>query len=172
MPNRTQKLRKEKLDLDLWQKLYYKNQQEYLRKRLLAIRYLWEGQTKVEVSKLLECTDKTLATWIDKYLEGGFKKLTSPITHQVKQRLNPEQKQELFKMLLSEKPSDYGIDRNIWTAKIIAQVILEKWDVSLKDSRIYSILDELNLSHQKSHRDYDNADPNLQKEFVEKIKKK
>jgi hypothetical protein len=30
------------LDWDLWQKLYYKHQQEYLRQRLLAIKYLYE----------------------------------------------------------------------------------------------------------------------------------
>jgi len=171
MSNRTQKIRKQKLDLDLWQNFYYKHQQEYLRKRLLAIKYLWSGKTKVEVSNLLGCTDKTLATWIDKFLEGGLEMLTSPITHQVKQRLNPEQKQELLQIVLSERPTDYGIDRNIWTGKIIAQVISQKWSVFLKDSRIYEILEELNLSYQKAHRDYANSKPEQQKQFVKTLKK-
>jgi transposase len=41
----------------------------------------------------------------------------------------------------------------------------------LKDSRIYDILADLGLSHQKAHRDYENGDPEVQKEFVATIKK-
>ncbi len=43
--------------------------------------------------------------------------------------------------------------------------------MDLKTSRIYEILDNLNLSHQKAHRDYDNADPAKQKKFVKLLKK-
>lgn len=43
--------------------------------------------------------------------------------------------------------------------------------VELKDSRIYEILDELNLSHQKAHRDYANADEEQQNIFVLNLKK-
>jgi hypothetical protein len=41
----------------------------------------------------------------------------------------------------------------------------------VKTSRIYEILDNLNLSHQKAHRDYENASPEKQKEFVKMLKK-
>lgn len=40
-------------------------------------------------------------------------------------------------MLLEQTPIDYGIERNLWTAKIMIQVIDQKWNVKLKDSRIY-----------------------------------
>ena len=63
--NRTFRLGNRQLDLELWQNLYYKCQQEYLRKRLLAIKYLYEGKTRTEVSDLLDCHYKTLSTWID-----------------------------------------------------------------------------------------------------------
>lgn len=43
--------------------------------------------------------------------------------------------------------------------------------VELKESRIYEILDELNLSHQKAHRDYANADKEQQNIFVSNLKK-
>ncbi len=155
--NRTFRLGDRQLDLELWQKLYYKCQQEYLRKRLLAIKYLYEGKTRTEVSDLLDCHYKTLSTWIDKFLEGGLNNLVEPITHQVSSRLNIEQKQELKRMILEELPRDYGVDRNIWTGKIISNVIELRWGVKLKTTRIYEILNELNLSYQKAHRDYANA---------------
>ena len=151
--NRTLQLSDRQLDWDLWQKLYYKNQKQYLRKRLLAIRYLYEGKSRTEVSELLNCNYKTLSTWIDKFLAGGLNELTKPICHQVSSRLNLEQKEELKRMLLKESPKDYDIDRNIWTGKIISSVIESRWGVKLKTTRIYEILKELNLSYQKAHRD-------------------
>ena len=78
-----------------------------------------------------------------------------PIKHQVKERLNPDQQQEVKEIVLNDRPTKYGIDREIWTGKIIAFVIKQRWGIELKTSRIYEILDNLNLSHQKAHRDYE-----------------
>lgn len=69
-------------------------------------------------------------------------------------------------MLLEQKPTDYGIDRNIWTGEIIRSVMESRWGVKLQTSRIYEILSELNLSHHKPHRDYENADKQQQKSFI------
>lgn len=171
MLTRSDRVRQTPPDWDLWQKLYYQHQQAYIRQRLLAIKYLWLGKSRPEVTQLLGCAYVTLTKWIDKFLEGGLEKLTEPITHQVPSRLGPEQQLELKKMLLSQKPTDYGIDRYIWTGEIISTVLKQRWGVELKDSRIYEILDSLNLSHQKAHRDYANADRELQLQFVETIKK-
>ena len=56
MTSRTQDLKKQQLNLEQWQKLYYQNQQSYLRARLLAIKFLAEGKTRSEVSQLVNCT--------------------------------------------------------------------------------------------------------------------
>jgi transposase len=169
--NLSQRLRLVSLDKKQWQRLYYKNQQEYIRQRLSAIRYLSEGKSRAEVAQLLGCTDLTIARWMGKYLETGLEGLVEPIKHQVRERLNPEQRQEIKEMVLNDRPTKYGIDREIWTGKIIVEVIKQRWGVDLKTSRIYEILDNLNLSHQKAHRDYDNADPAQQKKFVKILKK-
>lgn len=171
MGSRTEKLKQKQLNLEQWQKLYYQNQQSYIRARLLAIKFLAEGKTRKEVSQLLNCTYKTLTSWIDQYLEGGLEKLTESIKHRVSQRMSWSQKQQFKQMLLQQTPQDYGIDRNLWTAKIMIQVIEKNWNIQLKDSRIYEIIGELNLSYQKSHRDYANADKVKQKQFVELLKK-
>jgi hypothetical protein len=69
MQNRTLQLSDRQLDLDLWQKLYYKHQKQYTRQRLLAIKYLYEGKSRREVTELLGCTYKTLTAWLDKYIQ-------------------------------------------------------------------------------------------------------
>lgn len=105
--NRTFRLETHDLDVGLWQHLYYKHQQEYVRKRLLAIRYLYEGKSRIEVSELLNCHYKTIGSWIDKFLERGLTELVKPITHKVESRLNIEQKYELKKNVTIRKT--YGL---------------------------------------------------------------
>ncbi|WP_445251276.1 winged helix-turn-helix domain-containing protein [Microcoleus sp. herbarium5] len=43
--------------------------------------------------------------------------------------------------------------------KLSGVLIKQRWGIELKTSKIYEILEKLNLSHQKAHRDYDNASP-------------
>ena len=170
--NRTEQFREIELDLEAWQKLYYKHQQDYIRKRLSAIKHLHEGKSRLQVCRSIGCAYNTLSSWIDKYIEGGLLGLVVPIKHQnAPQRLSPEQKQELKQIILEQTPRDYGITRNLWTAEIIIAVIQMKWNITFKSSRIYEILDEVGLSYQRAHRDYANADKAEQKAFVEVLKK-
>jgi transposase len=169
---RIEALKNKGLDEKEWRKFYYKYQQQYIRKRLEVIKYLFEGKSRKEVMEQVGCARESVATWIDLYLEGGLKALTAVVKSQRRERLSLSQKAELKAMILQQKPTDYGIDRQIWTGKIISEVLYQRWEVSLKDSRIYDILADLGLSHQKAHRDYENGDPEVQKEFVATIKKK
>jgi transposase len=66
---------------------------------------------------------------------------------------------------------DYGIERQMWTGAILCEVIAQRFEVQLKDSRIYELLNELGLSYQRAHRDYENADPQAQKQWVDTVKK-
>lgn len=169
--NRTQALQDKPFDADEWQKLYYRNQQQYMRQRLVAIKLLHEGQNRTQVSKQLGCRYDTLTNWIDKYLSDGLMGLVTPIRHQKPSRLTPEQQQQLKAMVLTQRPADYGYDRHLWSGAILSKVIEQRFKVKLKDSRIYELLSELGLSYQRAHRDYANADPNAQKEWVETVKK-
>ena len=55
--------------------------------------------------------------------------------------------------------------------KIISNVIELRWGVKLKTTRIYEILNELNLSAQKAHRNYANASQEQQKTFMLSLNK-
>ena len=169
--NRTQTLRAKSFDADEWQKLYYRNQQQYIRQRLSAIKLLHEGHSRTQVSEQVSCRYDTLTSWIDTYLNSGFSGLVSPIRHQKPSRLNPEQQQQLKDMVLRQRPTDYGYERNLWTGALLSEVIEQRFGVLLKDSRIYELLGKLGLSYQRAHRDYANADPKAQKAWVEAVKK-
>ena len=105
------------------------------------------------------------------YCEGGLEALTKLTKSNRAQRLDSEKKVEIKKMLLEQKPTDYGIDRQMWTGKIIVEIVYTRWGIEIKDSRIYDILKEMKLSHQKAHRDYENGDYKTQQEYVATVKK-
>jgi hypothetical protein len=70
--NLTEKFKLIDLDKQQWQRLYYRNQQGYIRQRLSAIRYLSEGKSRAEVCLLVGCVDLTLSRWMEKYIEKGL----------------------------------------------------------------------------------------------------
>jgi transposase len=74
-------------------------------------------------------------------------------------------------MILTQRPTDYGRERQMWTGAILSEVIAQRFEVQLKDSRIYELLDELGLSYQRAHRDYANANSQAQKAWVDTVKK-
>lgn len=169
--NQTQALQAEPFDTDEWQKLYYRHQKQYIRQRLDALKLLQQGNRRIEVCQQVGCSYDTLTRWLKQYLSGGLSKLVSPITHQKPSRLTVEQQQQLKAMVLTQRPSDYGIKQQMWTGAILSEVIAQRFEVQLKDSRIYELLEELGLSYQRAHRDYANADPIAQKDWVETVKK-
>lgn len=169
--NRTQAVQKQSFDCDEWQKLYYRHQQHYIRQRLEAVKLVHQGDSRSQVCEQVGCSYDTLTSWMDQYLKGGLSELVRPIRHQKPSRLSAEQQQHLKTMVLTQRPSDYGIERQMWTGAILSEVIAQRFEVQLKDSRIYELLEELGLSYQRAHRDYANADLQAQTEWVETVKK-
>jgi transposase len=106
--NRTQALKRSTFDAEWWQKLYYRHPQQYIRRRLDAIKLLMQGQSRSQVAQQLNCSYNTLTSWIDDYIKGGLGQLVVAITHNKPSRLTVEQQQQLKVMLLTQRPSDYG----------------------------------------------------------------
>jgi len=132
-----------------------------MRHRLEAIKLLSQGSSRTQACEQVGCRYDTLTNWLDKYLNGGLSELVGPIRHQKPSRLSAEQQQQLKAMVMTQRPIDYGIERQMWTGAILSEVIAQRFEVQLKD-RIYELLEELGLS-MRAHRDYANADPQAQK---------
>lgn len=169
--NQTKALQNKPFDAEQWQKLYYRHQQQYIRHRLKAIQLLQQGSSRAQVCEQVGCCYDTLTSWLKKYLQEGLGGLVTPIRHQKPSRLSVEQQQQLKAMILTQRPTDYGIERQMWTGEILSEVIARRFQVRLKDSRIYDLLNKLGLSYQRAHRDYANANIKAQKEWVNTVKK-
>lgn len=159
-------------DRDLWQTLYYRHQQQSRRRRLLALKAIWDGASMIEVCRTQGMQRKTLEKWLDAYLHGGFDVLLAPQRRPRPQTLTPRRRKVLRYILLHKSPADYGIDSHQWTAPRVRELLRNKWGVALGNTRLYAIFDELGLSHQRAHRDYGPAKPGQRAEFVRKLEKK
>jgi transposase len=169
-----QQVRDKRYDEKEWKRLYHKNQQEYIRRRLRFIAGcvdLEANLNRVQLQSKYEIHGR-FDTWVEAFLSGGLVKLCQPTTRKITNRISDIQKQELKNIILTQTPKDHGIERNLWTAEVIIELLKTKWNIDYKDSRIYEILDNLGLSHQKAHRDYANSDPVLRQERRDVMEKK
>jgi transposase len=171
--NRTQRIQRcAPQDRAKWQALFNRHQQQSRRRRLLALKAIWDGQSMIEVCRSQHVQRKTLEKWLDAYLHGGFKALLAPQRRPRPQTLDPRRRRILRHVLLHKTPADYGIDRYPWTAPLVREWLQKKWGVTLGNTRLYEIFDELGLSHQRAHRDYGPALPGQRAEFVRELEKK
>ena len=161
-------------DIKLLKKLFKKQQKEYIRKRLKAILWLWEGKSWTEIIDKLDIDRDSLRKWVKTLIDHGVKKGLKLLAQakKVKQptKLSPEQEAILIEIIENEKPTDYDYHQNIFTAKILIEIVKKKWQIKLSDQSIYNILHRHKFSYQRGHRDYENADPELQKSYVSKLK--
>jgi transposase len=152
--NRTQRLlQRAPQDRERWQTLFYRNPQHSRRRRLLALQAVWDGASMAAVCRTQGVQRKTLETWLDRYLQGGFTALLAPQTRARAQTLSPPRRQILRFILLHKTPKDYGIDAYQWTAAHVQELLRMKWELSLSANRLYAIFAEWRLSHQTAHRD-------------------
>jgi transposase len=158
-------------DREQWQKLYYRHKEQRPRRRLLALKAIWDGQTLIGVCRTQKVRLKTLEHWLDLFLHGGFDALLAPERRAVPQVLSTQRRKVLHYILLHKTPADYGLDSYQWTARRVQSLIQQKWGIHLGLGRLYQLFHQFGLSHQKAHRDYGPPRPAERAAFVAALKK-
>ncbi len=95
------------LDIEAWQTYYRRNQQQYIRRRLDAIRLFWEGKSRQLIAHELGVTYKTLSTYLDLYKQAGLEGLVSPIVKPRLRLLTEGQLEKVKDIVLHEHPQAY-----------------------------------------------------------------
>lgn len=155
-------------DLAIWKKFYHQHQIAYIRQRLWVVRHFSEGMSSSEVAKEMSISVAKVYRDLEKYLSGGFPCLVARDTRRQPTLLTASQEAAFKNTLLHTRPTEHNIDSNIWTGKAMIDYLQTKYNVTYK-SGIYDLLARLELTHQRSHSDYSNADPEKQRIFGEKL---
>ena len=133
------------LDVILYARLYHTHQQERIRRRLRFIKRCLTTELSCKEICLEFAIYDQFYDWLYMHEKDGLIGLCKRATRVISNRITESQKLELKEILLTKTPDDFGYDRNLWTAQTIIQLLLDKWNISYKDSRIYEILDGLGL---------------------------
>jgi len=85
------------------------------RRRLLALKAIWDGQTLAAVCRDQKVHRHSLERWIDLYLHGGFDALLAPGRRAVPQALSPRQRNFPHHILLHKLPANKTLATGLQT---------------------------------------------------------
>ena len=152
-----------------YKRYFHSNQAMYIRIKLRCVEYFHQGKEFEEIAQILSIHHQSVRKYINIYISSGFKGLCQTDVRPQSSQLSLEQSSSFKEVLLTKRPSDVGILGNIWTGNLMRQYLQQTYNIVYK-SGIYDLLERLNLSYQKAHADYGNANPIQQKAFIEDLK--
>ena len=152
-----------------WTKYFQRYQQEYIRKRLRAIKLFAENTDVSTICQTLSLNKNTFYLFVNLYLKEGFEGLCRLAVRPKPTLLSSEQELSFKQTIISKAPFECGLEGNIWNGQLMREFIKREFKIEFK-SGIYDLLDRLNLSHQKAHSDYQNASKEEQIRFLEDFK--
>ncbi len=169
MGNLRQKFEQKVFDQKEYQAYFHQDQSEYIRKRLRIIKLYHEKMETKKISKKLNVSIESINKYVKRYVSGGFELVCQKDKRPREGFLTEEQSLEFKQVILSKKPFEMGLEGNFWTGKLMC-AYLEKTYQIIYQSGIYDLLKRLNLTHQKAHADYGNAEKEEQIKFINELK--
>ena len=169
MGYKRKKFNKRGYDELLWLKYHKNNQEEYKRIKLKSVKLYALGNEFDSIATQLGKREETIRGYINTYIRGGFEELCKSIKRIQPTRLTAEQELAFKNIILTTTPNELeidGLEGNIWNGVNMITYIKKKHNVDYK-SGIYDLLKRLNLSYQRAHSDYQNADIKKQKAFLQ-----
>jgi len=121
---------------------------EQARRRAFAGELILRGFDNDTIVDVAEVSLSSVKRWRAKIQSDGLQGLARKPHSLCHSKIDDEQKNELKAIILKgAKAAGYFTDR--WTTRIVADLILKKWDVQYSRSQVSRILHGLGLSVQK-----------------------
>ena len=138
---------------------------EHLRRH--AVRRIKEdGETPSEVMRSMGLHRTTIYRWLDAYEQGGHEALNSSKACGPKPKLDEKQRRKVRRWILGKDPRQYGFDFGLWTRKIVAEMLKEKFGVILQLTAVGRLLASLDITPQKPLRRAYERDPAAVEKWV------
>ena len=127
--------------------------------RRLAVQRVKEGVAPSEVIKSYGLCRTTIYKWLTADRRGGAAALAARKHPGRKPALAPRQKLQVRGWINGKDPRQYGFDFGLWTRRIVAALIAEKFGVQLGVTAVGRLLAELDITPQKPLRRAYERDP-------------
>lgn len=127
--------------------------------RLMAVRRVHAGERPSTVMRSYGLCRTTIYKWLRAVKRGGEKALQARKHPGRKPFLSPKQKLQVRRWINGKDPRQYGFDFGLWTRRIVAALIEERFGVRLGVTAIGRLLAELDITPQKPLRRAYERDP-------------
>lgn len=127
--------------------------------RLMAVRRVREGESPSDVIKSYGLCRTTIYKWLAAEREGGGEQLKARRHPGPSFKLTPSQQKRVRAWICGKDPRQHGFDFGLWTRKIVAQLILERFGVRLGLTAVGRLLAKLEITPQKPLRRAYERDP-------------
>lgn len=137
--------------------------------RKLAVQRVFDGESAANVTRCLGLGSTTIFRWLRIAREKGIAALCPKIRTGRNRTLSDLEELEIKRWVIGGDPRQYGFDFGLWTRQIIADLILDRFDVELSPSGVGKILRRLGLTPQKPLRRAYERDEEAVKEWVSNV---
>jgi transposase len=120
-------------------------------RRRLAVQRVGDGWSRAEVASFLGVHRETVAEWVRAHQADGDTALVAKPHPGRPPFLTPEQEKQVLGWL-AEPPTKHGFRTDLWTAKRVAQLILQKWEVKFHPHYLREWLTKRNYTPQRPAR--------------------
>lgn len=136
--------------------------------RLIAVRRVTEdGEKPSEVMRSLGLCRTSIYPWLRAHQRNGQAALLLCKSCGPRPKLKEKQRQQVRRWIIGKDPRQYGFHFGLWTRQIVAQLIEEKFGVSLKLTAVGRLLARLEITPQKPLRRAYERDPKAVAEWLE-----
>jgi transposase len=119
--------------------------------RLMAVERIREGESPSTVIASYGFNRTTVYKWLTAVAQPGMgiKALRSRKAPGRAPTLTPAQEQQVFRWVNGRDPRQYGLDFGMWSRMVVAELIAEKFGVTLGVTAVGTLLAKLGLTPQK-----------------------
>lgn len=137
--------------------------------RLLAVERVRAGEKPSVVAKSFGIYRTSIYKWMRAERKRGREALKSTTAKGPVPKLTEKQKKQVARWIIGKDPRQYGFDFGLWTRGIVAQMIKDKFEVSLTLPSIGRLLTSLDITPQKPlRRAYERDEKEIRKWKEEK----
>ncbi len=138
-------------------------EEQYLLRKI-AVQRVLDGEAAIEVNRSLGLGGRTIYKWLKTYREGGFEALAPVVRIGRNRTLSEVEEQEVKRWIVGQDPRQHGFDFGLWTREIVANLILDRFNIKLSISSVGRMLHRLGLTPQKPlRRAYERNDDAIKK---------
>ena len=135
--------------------------------RLLAVDRVRAGEKPGAVAQSLGLYRTSIYKWLRAYRTGGRRALRSTTAAGPTPKLTSKQRTQVRRWIVGKDPRQYGFDFGLWTRRILARMIQERFEVSLTLPSVGRLLASLDITPQKPLRRADERDEKQIKKWKE-----